>query len=77
MNEIETFEGEVHTSHPVTGRFDRYLPQAGRYHLRVSKEGYETQVVTVDVEREWKEVRVDLSSLIHPDAAGIAGDTEE
>lgn len=60
IDEIKTFEGEVHTSHPRTGRFDRILPQPGRYHLNVSKEGYEPKKAEIEVLREWKRVEVEL-----------------
>ena len=60
LDEIKTYEGEVHTSHPVTGRFDRILPKVGTYHLKLSKEGYETRSVKVEVGREWKEIKVEL-----------------
>jgi hypothetical protein len=60
LDEIKTFEGEVHTSHPVTGRFDRILPKPGTYHLKVSKEGYATRSVEVEVGREWKQIQVEL-----------------
>jgi hypothetical protein len=61
IDEIKTFENEVHTSHPETGRFDRFLPVPGAYHVRVEKEGYRTTVVKTHVGREWKQVRIWLS----------------
>ena len=60
FEEIKTFEGEVHTSHPATGRFDRILPRVGKYVMKVSKGGYETASLTVEVGREWKVVEVNL-----------------
>ncbi len=60
LDQIETFEGEAHTSHPVTGRFDRILPQAGTYHLNVSKRGYTPKSVKIEVGREWKRAEVEL-----------------
>lgn len=60
LSEIKTFEGEVHTSHPVTGRFDRILPQAGVYRLNVGKDGHEMKSVEVEVGQEWKRVEVEL-----------------
>jgi zinc carboxypeptidase/concanavalin A-like lectin/glucanase superfamily protein len=60
LDQIETFEGEAHTSHPVTGRFDRILPQAGTYHLNVSKRGYMPKSVKIEVGREWKRAEVEL-----------------
>lgn len=66
LEEIKTFEGETHTSHPVTGRFDRILPRAGEYHLKVRKEGYETASVRVEVGKEWKAIEVNLV----PDGSG-------
>ena len=60
IDEIETFEGEVHASHPETGRFDRVLPIEGTYHLRVEKSGYRPALFKTCVGRQWKHVRVHL-----------------
>ncbi|MBN1912540.1 MAG: hypothetical protein JW818_22660 [Pirellulales bacterium] len=60
IEEIQTFEGENHTSHPTTGRFDRVLPIEGTYHLRVKKQGYRSARVKVDLGHEWKTVDVAL-----------------
>ncbi|MCC6126152.1 MAG: hypothetical protein IT426_14415 [Pirellulales bacterium] len=60
LDEIQCFQNEVHTSHPVTGRFDRVLPIEGVYHLRVRKDGYRTALQELTVGREWKCVRVEL-----------------
>jgi hypothetical protein len=60
LDEIQCFQNEVHASHPVSGRFDRFLPIEGVYHLRVRKDGYRTATQEVTVGREWKCVRVEL-----------------
>jgi len=61
IDEIKTFENEVHTSHPTNGRFDRMLPVEGVYHLRVEKDGYRPAVIKVSVGRQWKQIHVWLS----------------
>jgi hypothetical protein len=60
LDEIKTFEGEIHTSHPATGRFDRILPRKGTYHIHFTKEGYLPKSVEVKVGREWKTITVYL-----------------
>ncbi|MCP4592678.1 MAG: hypothetical protein GY842_18240, partial [bacterium] len=60
LDEIKMYEGEVHTSHPATGRFDRILPREGMYHVNVSKKGYEAESVEVEVGREWRSIEVEL-----------------
>lgn len=64
LDEIRTFEGEVHTSHPVTGRFDRYLPQPGRYHLRATRQGYQPASQEVEVGRQWKTIELELTPAV-------------
>jgi len=62
ISEIKTFEGEVHTSHPDTGRFDRILPSEGTWHLVIRKEGYKAKKLKVKLGTEWKrdlEVRME------------------
>jgi len=61
IDEIQTFEKEVHTSHPETGRFDRVLPIEGTYHLHVQCQGYQPAVLEVPVGREWRHVQVRLT----------------
>ena len=61
LEEIRTFEGEVHTSHPVSGRFDRYLPRAGRYRLHATRQGYQPVSQEVEVGREWKTIELKLT----------------
>jgi hypothetical protein len=64
LEEILWSHGEVHTSHPETGRFDRILPGPGTYHVRVEQPGYESEVVEVEVgEREWRRVEIALRSV--------------
>lgn len=60
LDEIKTFEGEIHTSHPATGRFDRILPAQGTYHINFRKDGYLPKSVEVEVGREWKTITVPL-----------------
>jgi hypothetical protein len=54
IDEITMHEGEVHTSHSKTGRFDRLMPSEGTYHLNFEKEGYKPQTIEVSVGNEWK-----------------------
>jgi hypothetical protein len=61
LDEIQTFEKEVHTSNPATGRFDRVLPAEGTYHLRVEKKGYRGELFEVHLGREWKRLWIGLS----------------
>lgn len=63
IDEIPWHEGERFTAHPQTGRFDFILPAPGTYHLRVSREGYETVVREADVGRE----QVSLLVCLRPD----------
>ena len=56
LDEIQTFEGEIHTSHPATGRFDQILPAKGTYHINFKREGYLPKSVEVKVGREWKTI---------------------
>jgi Zinc carboxypeptidase len=60
LDEIKTFEKEVHTSHPQTGRFDRILPGEGTFHLNFAKEGYITRTIAVQVGAEWKTITVKM-----------------
>jgi len=60
LAEIRTFEGETHTSHPTTGRFDRVLPHPGTFHLTATRDGYRPQSLEVDVDQEWKTIVVEL-----------------
>ncbi len=60
LDEIKTFEGEIHTSHPATGRFDHILPAEGTYHINFRKKGYLPRSVEVEVGREWKTITVYL-----------------
>jgi hypothetical protein len=66
IDEIRTFEGENHTSHPVSGRFDRLLPAPGTYHLNFSREGYHPKSVTVETGLEWKKMDVFLERALKP-----------
>ena len=52
--DIKKFEGEEHTTHPETGRFDRILPEPGIYDLHFTKEGYMPTEIQVQVDKEWK-----------------------
>lgn len=75
IDEIVWAHGERHTSHPVTGRFDRILPLARTYHLRVSKPGYVQRVLEVEVgeERVWVQVPLERQanaiSVVTPERA--------
>ncbi|HUT92266.1 MAG TPA: M14 family zinc carboxypeptidase [Thermoguttaceae bacterium] len=60
LAEIRTFEGEVHTSHPTTGRFDRVLPREGTFHVQFALDGYRPKSVEVDMGCEWKTIVVEL-----------------
>jgi len=60
LDEIRTFEEEVHTSHPTTGRFDRVLPREGTFHVQFALDGYRPKSVEVEVGREWKTIAVEL-----------------
>jgi len=60
LDEIKTFEGEIHTSHPATGCFDQILPAKGTYHINFRKEGYLPKSVEVEVGQEWKTITVYL-----------------
>ena len=60
LDEIKTFENEVHASHPVSGRFDRVLPIEGVYHLRVRKDGYKPALEKVTIGLEWKSLQIEL-----------------
>ncbi len=60
LEEIKTFEEEIHTTHPATGRFDHILPARGTYHINFRKEGYLPRSVEVEVGREWKTITVYL-----------------
>jgi hypothetical protein len=61
FQEIKTFQGEIHTTHPDSGRFDKALPQKGLYHLEISKDGYASKTIPVEVGKEWRTIRVELS----------------
>lgn len=59
LDEVHWLLGERHTSHPQTGRFDRLLPSAGTYHVRVECEGYNTMICEVPVaEGQWRQVEI-------------------
>jgi len=60
VKEIRCFEGESHTSHPVSGRFDRLVPAPGRYHLLFKKKGYKAEEVEVSPGKEWMNIQVRL-----------------
>ena len=55
IQEISTFEAEIHTSHPQTGRFDKLLPFEGIFHLVFQKSGYVTEKIEVSVGKGWKQ----------------------
>lgn len=62
VEEIAMFEGERHSSHPESGRFDRMLPEPGEYHLTAGRDGYTTATIAVQVGQEWvKDIEIKLS----------------
>jgi hypothetical protein len=55
IDEIRWFNGERHTSHPETGRFDKLLPEGGVYNLRVECDGHLPQIIELEIgDREWR-----------------------
>ena len=60
VDELATFEGELWTSRPRDGRFDRLLPGPGPYAVRAVPEGGEAVEETVVVDGGVVEVELVL-----------------
>jgi hypothetical protein len=61
--EVQWFNGEKHTSHPISGRFDHGLPCEGTHQFEFSANGYHPKTVELEVGREWKRVRVEMARV--------------
>jgi hypothetical protein len=73
VEEIRWSMGERHSTLPGTGRFDRFLPVPGTYHVRAECRGYEPATVEVNVGEEWKWVEVEMQPVA--DAGGVGPPT--
>jgi hypothetical protein len=58
VEEVRTFEGEIWTSRPRDGRFDRVMAGPGKYVVGASLSGFKDTFVTVDLANEPKEIEL-------------------
>jgi hypothetical protein len=58
--------GELWTTRPRDGRFDRFLPVAGNYHVQLLREGVRLTEQPVRVGAERKQIEIVLPPLEQP-----------
>ena len=63
-------EGECWTTRPRDGRFDRFLPAAGRYTLRARVEGLAAVEQAFEIERGWQQIDLTLHGAPGADSSG-------